>query len=93
MAAHHQPELSFADTGSGYEHWQDQLSAHRLELERKFGLPIGVKVKLTLRDFEHPFTGIIELVVGTSEDNPRLRLRDQRFDFSLDEIRSVQRLL
>jgi hypothetical protein len=32
------------------------------------------------------------MVAGTKEANPRLRLRDLRFDFALDEITSLHRL-
>ena len=88
----HQPELPFFGSDQGYAHWHEELGKQRQLLEQKLGVPFGVKVQLTLRDFDKPFTGVIETVVGTPEANPRLRLRGERFDFSLDEICSITRL-
>ena len=87
-----QPDLPFFASDTGFQRWQRQLDAYRAELERKLGIPLGSKVRLTLTDFEHPFTGILEMVVGTKETNPRLRLHDLRFDFGIDEITSLHRL-
>jgi hypothetical protein len=87
-----QPELPFFASDTGFQRWKRQVDAYRTELERKLGIPLGSKVRLTLADFEHPFTGILEMVAGTKEANPRLRLRDLRFDFALDEITSLHRL-
>jgi hypothetical protein len=92
MPARQQPDLPFFVSSSGYDKWQEELAAFRAELEHKLGIPIGATVRLTLRDFEHPFTGVLELVVGTHQSNPRLRLRDLRFDFGIDEITSLQKL-
>jgi hypothetical protein len=87
-----QPDLPFFASDTGFQHWRLQVEAYRSELERKLGIPLGSKVRLTLTDFEHPFTGILEMVAGTKEANPRLRLRDLRFDFGMDEITSLHRL-
>jgi hypothetical protein len=88
----HQPDLPFFAQDTGFQVWRNQVDAYRAELERKLGIPIGAKVHLTLTDFEQPFTGILEMVVGTKDSNPRLRLRDLRFDFGFEEITSIHRL-
>ena len=91
VSASHQPELPFLNSDSGYSRWHEECARYRHDLEQKLGVPLGVKAQVTLRDFERPFTGILEFVVGT-ERAPRLRLRDFRFDFTLDEIISIHRL-
>ena len=91
MHANHQPELPFFASDSGFSRWQEEGTRYRHELEQKLGVPLGVKAQVALRDFEHPFTGILEFVIGT-ERSPRLRLRDFRFDFTLDEIVSIHRI-
>jgi len=87
-----QPDLPFFVGDTGFQKWRGEVDAHRTELERKLGLPLGSKVHLTLSDFEQPFTGVLEMVVGTRESNPRLRLRDLRLDFAFDEITSIHRV-
>lgn len=86
-----QPELPFFTSDSGYSRWHEECACYRRDLERKLGVPLGVKVRVILRDFQHPFTGILELVVGT-ERAPRLRLSGLRFEFTLDEIVSIHRM-
>ena len=91
MSATSQPDLPLLDSDAGYTKWQDERARYRQALEQKLGLPIGAKVRITLRDFDRPFTGILELAIGT-ENNPRLRLRGFQFDFTLEEIISIHRL-
>ena len=86
-----QPDLPCFGSDQGYEIWQTELESRRTDLERKLGIPIGAKIRLTLADFERPFIGVLEMVPGTDERNPRLRIRGMAFDFGLDEITSVQK--
>ena len=87
-----QPDLPFFGSESGYQHWQAEQAAYRAELVRRFGVPIGAKVQITLRDFDRPFTGLLELSVTNPQSNPRLRLRGFQFDFTIDEITALHRL-
>ena len=87
-----QNDLPFFASDAGFKSWRTEVDAYRAELEQKLGIPLGCKVRLTLSDFEHPFIGILEMVVGTKETNPRLRIRDLRFDFAFDEITSLHRV-
>jgi hypothetical protein len=87
-----QPDLPFFGSESGDQLWQAELAAYRAEFTRRFGVPIGTRVQLALRDFDHPFTGFLEVVAGTTESNPRLRLREFPFDFTLDEITALHRV-
>ncbi|MEW6303878.1 MAG: hypothetical protein AB1705_10430 [Verrucomicrobiota bacterium] len=86
-----QPELSFALGIGGHERWEAERQTWIKQLEERLGVPLGVRVRVKLRDFDRPFTGILELVVGT-EREPRLRLRDERFELELAEIESCERV-
>ena len=87
-----QPDLPFFASDSGYAQWRDEILRHRAELERRLGIPIGARVSVVLADFDQPFVGVLEIVIGTREENPRLRLRDLRFDFGMEEIVSISRV-
>ncbi len=87
-----QPDLPFFGNDDGFQLWNKELAARRAEIERRLGIPLGVNVRLTLHDFAQPFTGFLEMVAGTSEQDPRLRLRNLAFDFSIDEITALTRL-
>lgn len=91
MNADLQPELPFFTSDAGYTRWHEECARYRREMEQRLGVPLGVKARVSLRDFQHPFTGILEFVVGT-ERAPRLRLRGFRFEFTLDEIVSIHRI-
>lgn len=67
--------------GDGYRRWQEQLELRQRAFERHWGVTLGRRVTVKLRDHAKPVTGVIRLV----EDEPRrgqppeLEIRGLRF--------------
>lgn len=85
-----QPDLTFSASEAGFAKWHQQLDQHRRALSEKLGIPIGTKVRIRLRDFERPFDGVLEVVTGSGDLDPKFRLRGYKFDFSFKEIVSFE---
>jgi hypothetical protein len=60
-------------TNAGWEKWREQIDQRKRAFEQRWGIILGKRVKITLRDFEHPFTGIITIEQASSKSSPSLR--------------------
>jgi hypothetical protein len=90
-----QGELDFNQPtdGSGYRKWQEELDLRKKEIESRYGIILGAKVRLILRGEDKPLEGIITLCDSKEPKNrSKLHLRIGKREFILAEIESVMRL-
>lgn len=86
-------ELPIASDGSGYDHWRKDMEEARLEFERRWGVPVGHRVRVQLRDDEIEREGIlhvVERIAPTKKHGLMLQLGDR--PFRAVEVMSVVRI-
>lgn len=90
-----QGEFNFEQPGTdaGYRKWQEDLDRRKMEIESRYGIILGSRVRLTLIGEDLPLEGIITLA-STKEPKNRstLPLRLAHREFTLAQIQSVLRL-
>ncbi|MEI7909732.1 MAG: hypothetical protein WCK77_08875 [Verrucomicrobiota bacterium] len=70
-----------AGNTNGFDNWRQQREARLLLIRREWGVPVGRRVCLKLREFDHEFTGILML----AEEPPKI---DRRLPLLL-KIRNI----
>lgn len=85
-----QGEFEFEDEGNadGYRRWRERLDEQRRAFERRWGIPIGPRVRLRLRGYRKSIIGRIETSDPRSS-RPKFRIRG--IEFAPDEVESVSR--
>lgn len=85
-----QGEFDFNPSGdeAGYRRWQERLDQQRRDFERRWGIPLGHRVRVQLEHHAKPLVGRVEAIQARSA-KPRLRLGT--VEFSPDQIESVVR--
>ncbi len=87
-----QGEFNFDAKGSeeGFQRWRDDLNAKKRAFESRWGVVLGRRVRVQLRNHLKPLVGTLELVSDPKRPRdapPRFRLRE--IEFGLAEIESV----
>lgn len=79
---------------SGYEAWQRQQQEQKKAFEKKWGLPLGCRVRIQLTTQGRPIEGIIRLATDNPNDANRKDrfLRIQDTTFSPREVESLTRV-
>lgn len=70
---------------SGFERWQESNEARRKEIEVKYGLILGRKVRLKLRQLDKEIEGVIHF----RGINKKVMLSIETFEFEPDDIESM----
>jgi len=92
-----QGEFDFGASGSdeGYRNWQKRLDEKKRAFERRWGIVVGRRVRVTLHDHDRPFEGEIYLATDGVSDScsaEEIRLRIGGFEFTRAEIAGIVRL-
>jgi len=58
----------------GFDNWHQQREERLQLIRREWGVPVGRRVRLKLREFDHEFTGILMLAEEPSKIDRRLPL-------------------
>ncbi|MCU0780220.1 MAG: hypothetical protein MUF04_03850 [Akkermansiaceae bacterium] len=87
-----QGEFNFDAKGTeeGFRRWRDDLDEKKRAFESRWGVVLGRRVRVQLRDHLKPLVGTLELVSAprsTRDAPPRFRMRG--IEFGLAEIESV----
>lgn len=87
-----QGEFNFEAKGSeaGYRRWREELDEKKRAFESRWGVALGKRVTVSLKDHAKPLSGLLEWiqVPGTSSGSPpRFRLRG--LEFGVEEIESL----
>jgi hypothetical protein len=79
---------------SGYEAWQSQQLEQKKALEKKWGIPIGCRVRIQLTTHGRPIEGLIRLASDDATDATAKErfLRIQDTAFSPREVESLTRV-
>ena len=75
---------------AGWRNWREEMDARKRAFEARWGVVLGARVTVCLREYDKPFTGILEwLNPDQNEMNrpPRFRLRG--LEFGHEEIESL----
>jgi len=64
------------DSGNtdGFDNWRLQREEHLQLIRSEWGVPVGRRVRLKLREFDHEFTGILMLAEEPTKIDRRLPL-------------------
>ncbi len=92
---HNQGTFNFDsdDNKSGYDNWQEELATRVKQLETRYGIIIGSKVRIILHGENKPLDGIITICDSKEPQNrSQLRLRIASRIITLAEIESITRL-
>jgi hypothetical protein len=82
-----------AEGESGYQKWQEELDARKKRFESHYGIILGSKVRITLRNENQPIDGIITLCDSKEPKNRnKLPLRISSRIITMEEIESITRL-
>jgi len=75
-------------SGNGFENWRREQDARLDSLRREWGLPIGRRVRLRLRNIDSEFDGELQLVESPASIDRRvpLQLRVGQVDFLAPDI-------
>jgi len=67
--------------GDGYRRWREQLEMRQRAFERQWGVTLGRRVSVMLRDHAKPVTGVIRMVGDEPPPGqpPELEIRGLRF--------------
>jgi hypothetical protein len=90
-----QGEFDFDAPGSedGYRNWQKRLDEQKRAFERKWGIVLGRRVRVTLRNHDRPLEGEIYLVdENISPSTKDIRLRIKGFEFARSEVAGIVRI-
>ena len=87
-----QGEFNFEAEGSeaGWRRWREELDEKRRAFEARWGVVLGRRVKVWLKDHAKPLSGMLEWVEPPKTERhapPRFRLRG--LEFGVGEIESV----
>lgn len=87
-----QGQFDFDAPGSdaGWRRWREQLEAEQRAFEARWGVVLGKRVTVWLRDHAKPLSGMLEWLHGPKarpDSPPRFRLRGMEFE--LGEIESI----
>lgn len=88
-----QGEFNFdaASNDAGWKQWREQLDQRKRAFEQRWGIILGKRIILTLRDYAHPFQGIITIVQEPKKSSPTPEplFRVGHVTFRIDEIISL----
>jgi len=95
-----QGEIDFTadNPEDGYKNWLKELIKHQRELESRWGIILGKKVRVYLRDYDHPFEGVISIdKQASSKTKPNQARQPPRLiighhTFHAGEIKSISTL-
>jgi len=92
-----QGEFDFDASGSdeGFRNWRKRLDEKRRAFERRWGIVLGRRVRVTLRDHDRPLEGEIYLATDDAPDScsaGEIRLCIGGFEFTRAEIAGIVRL-
>lgn len=75
--------------GDGYRRWREQLEARQRAFERQWGVALGRRVSVMLRNHAKPVMGVIRMVDEKPRQGqaPELEIRGLRF--FPEEIESI----
>ena len=87
-----QGEFNFDASGSeaGWRRWREELEEKKRAFESRWGVILGKRVSVSLRNHAKPVSGLIEWIEPPSahrDQPPRFRLRG--LEFGPDEIESL----
>lgn len=87
-----QGQFNFDAPGSeaGWRRWREELDEKKRAFELRWGVVLGKRVTVWLKDHAKPLCGLIEWVEpkhGRANDPPRFRLRG--LEFGHEEIESI----
>ncbi len=87
-----QGEFNFDAKGSedGYRKWREELDEKKRNFETRWGVVLGKRVTVWLRNHAKPLTGMLEWTEAPKGDRnapPRFRLRG--LEFGVGEIESM----
>lgn len=92
-AARHEAELlPQMEDETGFARWRDEEAAARKEFERRWGAPIGKKVRVELVDGSPPFEGVLLHVEQRRPLQKGVRLRVGLREFPSTQIHSLVRI-
>jgi hypothetical protein len=89
-----QGEFNFDAEGSesGYRKWRQELDARKQEFEHRWGVVLGKRVKVWLKNHAKPVSGPLEWLTGkryNPNDEPRFKVRS--LEFVISEVESMVR--
>jgi hypothetical protein len=89
-----QGEFNFDAQGdyTGWRRWREKLDARKRAFETRWGVVLGKRVTLWLKDHAKPVVGIIEIIEPPANQRhlpPTFRIRG--LEFGPDEIESLTR--
>jgi hypothetical protein len=87
-----QGQFNFDAPGSddGWRRWREELDEKKRAFESRWGVVMGRRVTVGLRDHAKPLSGMLEWLEpakGRRDDPPRFRLRG--LEFGVGEIESI----
>lgn len=87
-----QGEFNFDASGSeaGWRRWREELEERKRAFESQWGVVLGKRVTVRLRDHAKPLSGMLEWLDGRGQGKaatPRFRLRG--LEFGHEEIESI----
>ena len=59
---------------NGFDNWRQQREARLQLIRHEWGVPVGRRVCLKLREFDHEFTGVLRLAEEPTKIDRRLPL-------------------
>lgn len=79
---------------NGFQNWRREQERRLEAVRREWGLPVGRRVRLRLRDVDGEFEGKLELVHHpvTCDSRVALHLRIERMDFTSTDVEQCIRL-
>ena len=89
-----QGEFNFDAPGNdaGWRRWREELEEKKREFESRWGVILGKRVSVSLRNHAKPVCGLIEWIEPPNDQRdqpPRFRIRS--LEFGPDEIESLVR--
>ena len=89
-----QGEFNFDAAGddAGWRRWREELEEKKRAFESRWGVVLGKRVTVWLKDYAKPLSGRLEWIQERGEGpgaRPRFRLRGA--EFGVDEIESLVR--
>lgn len=78
--------------GAGWAHWREELDRRKREFESRWGVVLGRRVTVSLRNIDKPFTGKIEWLEeggAGARANPKFQIGTVVFSHA--DIESIAR--
>lgn len=86
-------ELPVSGDEAGFAAWREKETTARREFERRWGVPIGKRVRVALVDGSPPLEGVLNVVEGcTKQPRKQVMLRIGKREFPSTQIHSLVRL-